>query len=58
MNKHDLVYEELKRLAIHLWKTYYQKESPEWEVLDTSIGVITQIDNMLTGLTKATEEHE
>lgn len=40
------------RLAKHLWKKHYMKDAPQWKPFDDLIGVLTQIDNMTTGLTR------
>lgn len=46
----DLAY--AKRLAVHLWEQHYKEDAPHWEPLDDMTGVLTQIDNMITGLTR------
>ena len=38
------------RLATSIWKQHYQKTSPQWQVFDDLMGVLTQIDNMAAGL--------
>lgn len=43
-------YRYAKSLAIHLWSTYYKDTSPNWKPCDSLMGVMSQIDNMLTGL--------
>jgi len=43
-------YEYAKDLATHIWREFYSKESPDWEPLDDLFGVLTQIDNMVSGL--------
>ena len=43
---------EASDLATFLYKKYYQEESPEWNLLDSVAGIISQIDNMITGLCK------
>ena len=56
MNNYEKLYEEAKREATHLamtlWKQYYQKESPNFELCEDVAGIITQIDNMVAGLEK------
>jgi hypothetical protein len=47
-----IAYEEATSLATALFNKYYKHESPNFELLDTTQGVISQIDNMSTGLTK------
>ena len=44
-------YEYAKNLAIYLWETHYKTDVPEWEPCEDLMGVLTQIDNMITGLT-------
>ena len=41
---------EAESLAMSLWKKYYKKDSPRFELCDSVAGVISQIDNMTTGL--------
>ena len=43
-------YEYAKRLAIYLWEKHYRDIAPEWEPLKDLMGVLTQIDNMISGL--------
>jgi hypothetical protein len=40
-----------KRLAVAIWKKHYQFTAPQWEPFDDLMGVLTQIDNMTSGLT-------
>jgi hypothetical protein len=40
------------RLAESMWRKHYQKEAPNWRPFDDIVGVLTQIDNMVTGLMK------
>ncbi len=39
-----------KNIAIYLWKKFYKKEAPTFEVCDGLYDVLSQIDNMVTGL--------
>jgi hypothetical protein len=39
-------------LAVHMWQKHYKAESPVFEVLNDLAGVISQIDNMTTGLVR------
>jgi len=48
----DLEYEYAKKLAISIWEEKYEKDPPEWKPLDDLLGVLTQIDNMITGLVR------
>jgi hypothetical protein len=40
-----------RRLADAIWKKHYKSTAPQWEPFDNLIGVLTQIDNMTSGLT-------
>lgn len=48
-------YEQLKDLTVTIWKMFYREEAPEFEPLDDILGLITQIDNMVTGLERRRE---
>jgi hypothetical protein len=39
-----------KRLSEAIWKKHYQSTAPQWEPFDDLMGVLTQIDNMTSGL--------
>lgn len=41
---------EARSLAMSLWRQYYQKESPNFELCDSAAGIITQINNMIAGI--------
>jgi len=41
------IYQESVRLAVHLWRKYYKDSAPDWKPLDTTMGVLSQIDNMI-----------
>lgn len=43
-----------QRLAISLWERHYKTDAPDWKPLPDLMGVLSQIDNMLTGLQRAT----
>ena len=45
-------YKYAKNLATYLWKTHYKTDAPKWEPCDDLMGVLTQIDNMIVGLTR------
>ena len=49
-------YEYAKDIATHLWESNYKSNSPEWEPCDDLMGVLSQIDNMTTGLTIQTKK--
>lgn len=40
------------RLAEAIWRKHYQQNAPEWKPLPDLMGVLTQIDNMTSGLTR------
>jgi hypothetical protein len=52
LNKYVEAKREADCLATVLYKKYYTEESPDFELLDTAAGVITQINNMVSGLKK------
>ncbi len=41
---------ELDGLAMCMWRDFYREDAPNFELLDTALGVATQIDNMYAGL--------
>lgn len=43
---------DLKRLAETTWRNHYKKESPNFECFDDPELIVTQLDNMLSGLTR------
>ena len=43
---------EAESLALFLWEKHYKDESPNFCLCDSVAGVISQIDNMTTGLSK------
>ena len=51
-------YEYASRLATWIWEKHYKNESPHWKPLNDLLGVLTQIDNMVTGLVRAQPEQE
>ena len=54
----DSAYREASSLALSLHKKFYTEESPNFELCDSTAGIITQIDNMTCGLMKIPDEHE
>jgi hypothetical protein len=44
--------EYARKLAMHLWRTHYIKIAPRFELLEDTYGVMMQIDNMITGLSR------
>lgn len=59
MEDYKKFYNEAKReasnLAITLWKLYYRKDYPNFELCNNVAEIITQIDNMVAGLEKTPE---
>ena len=45
-----------KRLAEAIYRKHYRAEAPNWEPLPDLAGVLSQIDNMTSGLVKAQQE--
>lgn len=45
-------YKYARRLAIDMWQNHYTEDSPDWLPCGDLSGVLSQIDNMLTGLTR------
>ena len=48
----DNTYTYASSLAKTIWQKHYIKESPKFALLDTTEGVLTQIDNMTCGLVR------
>ena len=48
----DNTYTYASSLATLIWQKHYMKDSPKWKPLETTYGVLTQIDNMTCGLVK------
>ena len=44
------------RLAVALWEQHYKDVAPQWKPLDDLMGVLTQIDNMTSGLTRLAQQ--
>lgn len=49
-NEISRAYNEAAQLAMFLWNKYYKADSPNFELCDSTQGIISQIDNMLSGL--------
>jgi hypothetical protein len=53
-----------KRISTYLWERHWREVNPDWKPLNTLMGVLTQIDNMIAGLEQPcyichkTEGHE
>ena len=43
---------EAKSLAAWVWKHHYRESAPGWVLRDSVAGVISQIDNMVAGLSE------
>lgn len=46
------------RLAVAIWEKHYKDTAPHWKPLDDLVGVLTQIDNMTSGLTRLAQQAE
>ena len=42
-----------QRLATGLWEKHWRDSAPQWKVLDDMLGVLTQIDKMVCGLSRS-----
>jgi hypothetical protein len=56
MTKEELIYQESVRIARYMWEKYYKEQSPEWGPLDDTLGVLSQIDNMIAGMDRSSNE--
>jgi len=54
-NKTSKEYDQLKELTLTIWKLFYREDSPNFKPFDNILGLISQIDNMVTGLTRQQE---
>lgn len=45
-----------KRLATSLWQQHYREDAPQWEPCEDLMGLLSQIDNMVSGLTRAAQQ--
>lgn len=52
---YKLALKEASNLATHMWEKFYSEESPHFELCDSLSGIMTQIDNMVTGLERKSE---
>ncbi len=48
----DWLLKSTQDLAMSMWQKHYKQESPNFEALNDLPGVISQIDNMVCGLTR------
>jgi hypothetical protein len=44
--------EYAQRLATTIWEKHWKQDAPNWKPLDDVLGVLTQIDNMVAGMTR------
>lgn len=49
----DPLHARLDSLAMALWRQHYRETAPEFELLPDAAGVLSQIDNMVSGLSLA-----
>jgi hypothetical protein len=47
-----------RRLAEAIWQKHYKAVAPQWKPLDDLMGVLTQIDNMTSGLIARQDKQE
>ena len=45
-----------KQLATSLWQRHYREDAPQWEPFDDILGLLSQIDNMVSGLTRSAQQ--
>lgn len=57
-NLNCLAFEEALRLALYLHEKFYKNISPNFELCDSTAGIISQIDNMVCTLVKAQPKRE
>lgn len=43
-------YRQARWLAASMWRNHYRLAAPNWQPLDDATGVISQIDNMYSGV--------
>ena len=53
--EYDAAYAEARDLATVLHRIHYSTDSPNFELCDTAAGIMTQIDNMVSGLGRRDE---
>ena len=46
------VTESLRRLAVSIWEKHFRQDAPDWQPCDDAEGIVSQISNMLTELTR------
>ena len=45
-----------QRLAATIWEKHWKQDAPNWKPLDDVLGVLTQIDNMVAGMTRPNDK--
>ncbi len=45
-------------LAILIWQEFYKVDAPEWEPCDDLMGILSQIDNMVSGLSRSEKAND
>lgn len=55
-DKFDALHASLGRLAMALWRAHYQNDSPDFQLLPDATGILSQIDNMVSGLVRPASE--
>lgn len=58
MKKSNGPYNYAKLLASAIWTKHYKKDGHPWKPNRSTIGLLTQIDNMVTGLTRKEDPPE
>ena len=56
--KDPVAFEEASKLALYLHRKLYKNISPNFELCDSTAGIISQIDNMVCSLVEAQPEQE
>lgn len=41
-----------QRIAIAVWEKHWKNDAPQWKPVDDLGGVLSQIDNMVAGMTR------
>jgi len=50
--------EYAQRLATAMWEKHWKENSPDWKPLPDLLGVLTQIDNMVAGMTRKEKSNQ
>ncbi len=46
------VHGEIQRLAVSIWSNHYRTSAPDWQVLGDTYGALSQISNMVAGMSR------